>query len=81
MKKTFILCLTLLVSIIGIAFASVTYCVTVKCSKCNETYEMMDVTGKSQSDCENKAKKFVCNHPNNYKKAISAKGYCPKIDN
>ncbi|MCH5282312.1 MAG: hypothetical protein J1E59_01485 [Treponema sp.] len=64
----------------GMAIAEVTYCVSVKCSICKKTYELMDVSGKDQTDCENKAKKFVCNHSPSQKKAISAQGYCPKID-
>ena len=64
----------------GMAIAEVTYCVSVKCSECNKTYELMDVSGKNQTDCENKAKKFVCNHHYSKKEALSAKGYCRKFD-
>lgn len=73
-----------LVMCAGMAMAEVTYCVTVKCSKCNrgkgEVYELMDISGSSQSDCEKKAKNYVCKHNPADKKAISAKGYCPRID-
>lgn len=74
-----------LVACAGIAMADVTYCVTVKCTKCREggkakVYELMSITGKDQADCEKKAKAYVCGHDASYKKAISAEGYCPKID-
>ena len=64
----------------GLAIAEVTYCVSVKCSACDKTYELMDVSGKNQTDCENKAKNFVCGHSSTKKKALSAVGYCPRID-
>ena len=64
----------------GMAMAEVTYCVTVKCSDCKKTYELMDVSGKDQTDCENKAKDFVCGHHYSKKKALSAVGYCRKFD-
>ena len=68
----------------GMAMAEVTYCVTVKCNLCNnrkgEVYELMSITGKDQADCEKKAKDYVCSHSSTVKKAVSAKGYCPKID-
>lgn len=73
-----------LVMCAGMAMAEVTYCVTVRCSECNEgkgkVYEVMSISGKNQLDCEKKAKEFVCDHRPSSKKASSAKGYCPKID-
>ena len=73
-----------LVACAGMAMAEVTYCVTVRCSDCNDgkghVYELMSISGKSQSDCEKKAKELVCDHHPSHKKAASAKGYCPQVD-
>lgn len=80
MKKKIFAGLLVMAAVVGMAFAEVTYCVTVRCSKCDRVYEQMDVSGSSQSDCERKAMKFACGHAASYKRAVSAKGYCPRID-